>query len=104
AAGASVIMDATFIDPQDRAAASQVAQNQNVSFTGIWLEAPREVMMARLDERHGDASDADRAVLEQQLLADPGAMAWRRIDSAGPPARVAAQVRRAAGLEPRDGP
>jgi uncharacterized protein len=103
AAGASVIMDATFIEAQDRAAAAQVAQNHGAPFTGIWLEAPPEMMMTRLAERQGDASDADRAVLEQQLLADPGPMAWRRVDSAGPLARVASAVRRAAGVVPRDG-
>jgi len=59
-------------------------------------------MLARLDTRQGDASDADRAVLERQLLADPGAMAWRRIDASGTPERAAAQARRALGLAAGD--
>ena len=100
-AGASVVLDATFIDPKDRAAAEQVAKNARVPFAGLWLAARPQVMAARLEERRGDASDATAAVLERQLESDPGAVTWSRIESGGPLARVTAAARRAAGIAPR---
>ena len=96
--GASVIMDATFLDPDERAAAAQLAANAGVPFTGIWLDTRREIMAARLKARRGDASDATIAVLEQQLAGDVGAMDWRRIDSGSSLPRVLAALRRAVGL------
>jgi hypothetical protein len=100
-AGASVVLDATFIDAKDRAAAEQAAKNAGVPFAGLWLEARPQVMAARLSERQGDASDATAAVLERQLESDPGAMAWTRVDAGGSPARVGAAARRAAGIAAR---
>jgi uncharacterized protein len=103
ATGTSVILDATFIDPDARAEAALIAANAGVKFTGFWLEAPRATMEARLRERRGDASDATVAVLAYQYEAEPGPLDWRRINSAGPVARVAAAMRRAAGIEPLTG-
>ena len=100
AAGYSVIMDATFLDPHERAAAELLAANAGIPFTGIWLEAKREIMVARLNARRGDASDATVAVLERQLETDPGPIAWRKIDSGSSQGRVAAALRRALGLRP----
>lgn len=102
AGGTSVIMDATFLDPDERAAAALVAKNVGVPFTGLWLETERAVMAARLDDRRGDASDATAAVLERQLESDPGPIEWHRIDTAATPARVAAAARRAAGIAPAE--
>ena len=96
--GTSVILDATFLHPEDRTDAALVAQNAEVFFTGFWIAAPRAIMEARLSQRRGDASDATVAVLAEQLAADPGPLDWRRIDSSGPVARVAAAMRRAAGI------
>ncbi len=103
ATGASVVLDATFLDPDERAEAGLIAQNAGVPFMGFWLEAPRALMEARLRERRGDASDATVAVLAYQYESDPGPHDWRRINSAGPVARVAATMRRAAGIQPLTG-
>ena len=97
-AGASVVLDATFIDLKDRAAAEQVAKNAGVPFAGLWCQARPQVMAARLAARRGDASDATAAVLERQLKSDPGAMTWHRIDSGMSLGRVAAAARRAIGV------
>ncbi|HUZ72932.1 MAG TPA: AAA family ATPase [Stellaceae bacterium] len=104
AAGSSVIMDATFLDPAEREAAALVAANAGVPFTGLWLDARREVMAARLEQRPGDASDATLSVLDQQLASDPGPITWQRIDTGGALARVTAAIRRAAGIATRPGP
>ncbi|HUK59034.1 MAG TPA: AAA family ATPase [Stellaceae bacterium] len=103
ATGTSVILDATFLDPDARAEAALIAKNAGVPFTGFWLEAPRALMEARLRERRGDASDATVAVLAGQYEAEPGALDWRRLNSTGPATRVAAALRRAAGIQPLTG-
>jgi hypothetical protein len=83
AAGYSAIVDATFIDAGERAAIAAVASDAGASFTGLWLTAPDDVLIDRVARRRGDSSDADRAVLEQQLKADLGAMSWRKVDVSG---------------------
>jgi uncharacterized protein len=102
-AGTSVVLDATFMDPDDRAAAALVAENAGVPFTGFWLEAQRAKLETRLRQRRGDASDATIAVLANQYETDSGPLDWRRIDTSGTIARVAATLRRAAGVSPLTG-
>lgn len=77
-AGWPVILDAVFLHPRERAAAEALASRAEAPFEGVWLEAPAEILKARIAGRRGDASDADLAVLEGQLGLDPGPMAWRR--------------------------
>ncbi|MDG4648443.1 AAA family ATPase [Roseibacterium sp. SDUM158017] len=81
AAGHSVILDATFLDPAMRARAEDVAKRAGRPFVGFWLEAPDAVLRARLRARRGDASDADVAVLERQIAAGAGQVAWCRLDA-----------------------
>jgi predicted kinase len=77
-----VVLDAVFLKPAERVAAEAAAQAADAPFTGYWLEAPAQVMAARVAARSGDASDADVRVLEQQLQRDPGEITWRRVDAA----------------------
>jgi len=81
AAERPVILDAVFLKPADRAAAEAAAEAARVPFEGVWLQAPPEVMAARIAGRSGDASDADAKVLQQQLAKDPGAIGWRLAES-----------------------
>jgi len=97
AARYSAIVDATFIDPGERAAIAAVAQSAGVPFTGLWLTAPDAVLLDRVARRRGDASDADRAVLEQQLKADLGAMTWRKVDVSGDTAAALSAARATLG-------
>jgi predicted kinase len=85
-AGRSVILDATFINLDNRAAAAELAKEVGVPFDGVWLTAPRPVLEARVAARHGDASDATLTTLEQQLKRDPGDIHWRIIDASDPAA------------------
>jgi aminoglycoside phosphotransferase family enzyme/predicted kinase len=80
-AGRPVVLDAVFLKPEERQAAEAVGAAAGVAFHGVWLEAPEPVMTARLDARMGDASDADRRVLAEQLARDPGAITWKRVDA-----------------------
>ena len=81
AAGRAVVLDAVFLRPEERQAAEAVGAKAGAAFHGVWLEAPEPVMSARLDARMGDASDADRRVLAEQLARDPGAVTWKRVDA-----------------------
>jgi aminoglycoside phosphotransferase family enzyme len=93
AAGYSVIADAAFLAADERAAIAAAASAVEMPFTGLWLEAAPSVLAARLDARLGDASDADRAVLEQQRRLDLGAVLWPRIAASADAATVLAAAR-----------
>jgi hypothetical protein len=82
-AGRAVLLDATFIDAGLRGRAEQLAKDCGVPFLGAWLEAPAEVLEARVAARTGDASDATVAVLHEQLARDTGEISWDRIDATG---------------------
>ena len=83
-AGWSVVLDATFIQPDMRAAARALADDLDVPFQGAWLDAPAEVLASRIVHREGDASDATVATLRMQMERDVGTMTWRRVDATGP--------------------
>ncbi len=93
AAGHSVILDATFLDPHLRVSAEEVASRAGVSFQGLWLDAPAPVLQGRLQSRQGDASDADTAVLTRQMAAERGEMNWIDIEASGDPASVLSAAR-----------
>jgi hypothetical protein len=82
-AGFTVIADAVFASPAHRLSLQAIAEAEAVAFTGIWLEAPPDVMARRVTERTRNASDADVKVLEMQLGYDLGDLDWARVDSAG---------------------
>ena len=93
AAGQSVVADAVFAREDERRVIARVAARLNVPFVGLWLDAPGTTMAARLDARRGDASDATKRVLAQQLGYDLGTMTWTRIDAAAGAAAVAARAK-----------
>ena len=83
-AGCSVVLDGVFGIESDRREIEALARVLGVEFCGIWLEAPIEVLRARVDAREGDASDADGAIVELQSRHDVGDVApWHRLSSAG---------------------
>ena len=63
-AGHAVVADATFIAPDHRGALRGAATAADVKFVGLWLEAPLDILAARIAARSNDASDATVAVLQ----------------------------------------
>lgn len=77
-AGHSVVLDAVFARPDERAAAEALAQRVGVPFQGIWLDVPKDVAQRRVTDRKGDASDATPDVVERQFDYDLGSIDWER--------------------------
>lgn len=100
-AGRSVILDATFLDPNHRARASDLARRLGLSLSAVWLEGPAEVLRARLAARTGDASDATPETLDLQARKAPGEIAWPRLGADLDAASAALEVfRPAPGASP----
>jgi aminoglycoside phosphotransferase family enzyme/predicted kinase len=76
AAGHSVIADAVFDRPDDRAAIEAVAAGCGVAFDGLWLSAPEPVLFERVAARRNDPSDATAKVVAEQLRRDLGINNW----------------------------
>src|SRR5579864_2205218 len=82
-AGYTAIVDATFTDQAARDAIAAVAARAGVPFVGLWLAAPEAVLADRVAARRDDASDADLAVLRNQLKIGAGPITWTRVDTSG---------------------
>jgi aminoglycoside phosphotransferase family enzyme/predicted kinase len=81
-AGHAVVLDATFTEPALRARAEALAVECGVPFHGAWLEAPAQVLEARVSGRTGDASDATLEVLHDQIARHGGdTVAWPKVDA-----------------------
>jgi len=87
-AGHGVMLDAVHAQPDEREEARAIAEAAGAEFVGIWLTAPEETLVARVESREADASDAGAAVVRKQLGFDPGQVAWARIDASGTPDEV----------------
>ncbi len=79
--GHTAIVDAVFARSRDRTAVEQAARQAGVPFAGLWLDAGADVLVRRVEARRGDASDADAAVVRQQLAAGTGDMDWQRVNA-----------------------
>jgi uncharacterized protein len=75
---------------EERQALAAVAAAQGVPFTGLWLEAPAEMMRKRIAARTGDVSDATPSVVDAQLGYDIGPQSFDIIDASFSVARVVA--------------
>ncbi len=96
-AGRTVIVDAVHARPEEREAIEALAAQEGADFTGLWLEAPREVMRSRVALRRGDVSDATPSVVDEQLGYDIGPQRFTVIDASLPLARVLARAQEEIG-------
>jgi len=81
--GCSVVVDATFLRPQDRGAIEAVAGRVGVTFTGVWLATLQPLASARVASRQADASDATTDVVERQFAATSPPEDWIAVDASG---------------------
>ncbi len=91
--GHAVIADATFLDPEQRAAIGAAAETAGVPFVGLWLEAPLPLLEGRVSARgqapEPDPSDATPAIVRRAaaqpagLLLEGGPHGWQRLDAGG---------------------
>jgi predicted kinase len=82
------VLDATFLDPALRQRVAELGRDAGVALQRVWLDAPIEVLTARVAGRRGDASDATVETLKAQFdqAADPSD--WLIVDASGPPAKI----------------
>jgi uncharacterized protein len=86
--GHASIADAVFSREADRNAIERTAAAAGVPFVGLWLDAPRAVLVRRVEGRHLDASDADAGVVDRQLREETGPIRWHRIAASADAATV----------------
>jgi aminoglycoside phosphotransferase family enzyme/predicted kinase len=103
AAGHSVIMDAVFAQPHERALAAAVAKTSGVPLRGVFLTADLATRLGRVGARSGDASDADAAVARAQEHYDPGPLDWAPVEASGSPEQTLARSRAALAATLIDG-
>lgn len=88
----TVILDAVFLEEEERSCAEKLAQDLQCPFQGLWLEAPDiKTLERRIALRKDDASDATVAVLRSQVEQSTGEIEWHRVNASGPPETVAAR-------------
>ena len=82
--GMSVVLDAVFALPTQRASAAHLAREFSVPFAGLWINAEEEVRIDRIKSRKRDISDVTEIVAREQSNYDCGEINWARVDSSGP--------------------
>ncbi|MEO0822883.1 MAG: AAA family ATPase [Pseudomonadota bacterium] len=93
AAGLPVILDAAHLRESERSDAATLAAMHGATFLGLWLEAPRGLLAARVAARTNDASDADAGVVSRQFSFEIGPLGdWVTLDAARPTAMLAAEA------------
>ncbi len=94
AAGRAVVADAVYAKAGERTAIEALATDLGVPFMGLWLEASENVLLQRVTQRTGDASDATASVVRAQHDYDLGGITWARLDASADLEQVAAAARR----------
>jgi aminoglycoside phosphotransferase family enzyme/predicted kinase len=98
AAGHSVVVDAVYAKPEERAAVAAAAAANGVAFSGLFLVADLSTRLTRIGSRRLDASDATAEFARQQESSSLGHITWQEIDAAGPLPDVVVRARAAVGV------
>ena len=95
ASGHSVIVDAVFAKPEERAAIKDAAKSARLPLQGLFLTADTATRLSRVGGRVRDASDADTAVAQAQERYELGHLDWARIDASETPEATLARAKAA---------
>jgi len=98
ATGHSVIVDAVFAKPEERAAITDAAKSARLPVQGLFLTADTATRLSRVGGRVRDASDADTAVAQAQERYELGHLDWARIDASETPEATLARAKAAVGF------
>ena len=98
AAGQAVIADAVYARPAEREGLEAVAGKRSVPFQGLWLSADSNTLVARVQGRTADASDATAAVVRRQLDYETGPITWQGLDASGSEQDVLRAAKAALGM------
>lgn len=78
--GSCVIVDALFYNEAERQAIEELAQEMNVPFVGLWMDAPLATRVERIHTRKRNPSEVKtQDELEQQLSLETGDVSWYQI-------------------------
>ncbi len=86
--GWPVVVDAVFSKPGERQAIARAARAAGADFTGLWLDAPAQILRQRVGARRHDASDATADIVDLQLARGAGDVKWRKLDASGTPRAI----------------
>ena len=74
--GHSVVLDATFREAPWRTQCHDLARDENLAFSGLWLDLPADVRGARVAARMEDVSDATPDIAINQQVVDLSKISW----------------------------
>ncbi|MDP3256968.1 MAG: hypothetical protein Q8S58_09005 [Bosea sp. (in: a-proteobacteria)] len=77
----------------DRERIAQAAGEAGAGFLGLWLEAPAPTLIARVEARRGDPSDATGDIVRRQFERAAPVAGWRRLSTEAGPAAVYREAR-----------
>ncbi len=78
--GCTVIVDALFYDEEERIKIEEIAKELKVPFISLWMDAPFEVRLKRVQSRKRNPSDVrTQEDLEKQLSLETGNVTWPKI-------------------------
>ena len=97
-AGHSVIVDAVFLSKSHRAMFEELAEGRSIDLKPIWLKAPQDALLTRVEARRNDASDAGGAVVKSQLGANSEPKTWIDIDAGSEPKTVIDRICKALNI------
>lgn len=90
--GCVVVANAVYSDDARRCQIENVARDCGVPFTGIWLDAPPDILRSRIHDRRVTASDADVTVLELQMRSVSLPHNWHRVDAVNPVGEIVRSI------------
>jgi len=96
-AGRGVIVDSVFGAPAEQVEIERVAREAEVPFSGLWLDAPLETRVQRVENRVNDASDANVDIVRGQIVGLTR-HSWTKVDASGSPQQILTAARNALGI------